>query len=298
MADHPDIFIDLRTDYGFKRIFGSEERKGLVIRFLNALFEGEFHVDDVQFHDKEVLGRDSDSKRIIYDIYCTTKEEKKKHFILEMQNVYEPNFADRALYYVMAAVIKQGRKGAEWHYDIESVYSVMFLNFNFRHLSERLVRDVRLIDTKTNEVYSDKMRMIFLAMPEMKKRWADCHTELEQLIYLVKNMEKLDKNSDAYKSKQYDDLFDSCEKVYLSAEELVEYSRSKRRMSDLEYSMSLYKEECRAEGRAEGREEGRVEGREEGRVDVARNLIKMGFAKSDVLKATGISDAQYEALIE
>ena len=103
-------------------------------------------------------------------------------------------------------------------------------------------------------------------------------------------MDKLDSNSAAHKKIHYVELFDSCEPVPLTENEFVVYSQSKRRISDLEYSMSLYKEECR--------EEGRVEGREEGRVDVARNLIKMGFEKSDVLKATGISDAQYEALIK
>ena len=111
-------------------------------------------------------------------------------------------------------------------------------------------------------------------------------------------MDKLDSNSAAHKKIHYVELFDSCEPVPLTENEFVVYSQSKRRISDLEYSMSLYKEECREEGRVEGREEGRVEGREEGRVDVARNLIKMGFEKSDVLKATGISDAQYEALIK
>ena len=103
-------------------------------------------------------------------------------------------------------------------------------------------------------------------------------------------MDKLDSNSAAHKKIHYVELFDSCEPVPLTENEFVVYSQSKRRISDLEYSLSLYKEECR--------EEGRVEGREEGRVDVARNLIKMGFEKSDVLKATGISDAQYEALIK
>ena len=90
-------------------------------------------------------------------------------------------------------------------------------------------------------------------------------------------MDKLDSNSAAHKKIHYVELFDSCEPVPLTENEFVVYSQSKRRISDLEYSMSLYKEECREEGRVEGREEGRVEGREEGRVDVARNLIKMGF---------------------
>ncbi len=48
-------FIRLLTDFGFKRIFGSEEHKGLLIRFLNALFEGEMRITDVEFKNKEIL---------------------------------------------------------------------------------------------------------------------------------------------------------------------------------------------------------------------------------------------------
>jgi hypothetical protein len=49
-------FIHPFTDFGFKRIFGQESNKRLLIGFLNALFEGEFVIQDLKYRDKEMLG--------------------------------------------------------------------------------------------------------------------------------------------------------------------------------------------------------------------------------------------------
>lgn len=79
-----EIFMNLMTDFAFKRLFGSKERKYILIRFLNILFASEgMKIDDVFYHDKEILPEDENGKRILYDIYCTTKDEKE-HIILEM----------------------------------------------------------------------------------------------------------------------------------------------------------------------------------------------------------------------
>lgn len=104
------IFINLQTDYGFKRVFGSPKYKTVVIKFLNALLGDSIKVTDVVYHDKEQLGTDSDGKRIIYDIYCTSQNEEH-HFILEMQNEYEQPFEDRVLYYTAKLLASQGTRG-------------------------------------------------------------------------------------------------------------------------------------------------------------------------------------------
>lgn len=111
---HSDIlktpFIEWRSDFGFKRMFGTQANQRILVRFLNALFGDEFTVTKVEFHDKEILPKSEASKRIIYDIYCQAKPESFRasrinedhfptimsedsevkdythHFILEMQN--------------------------------------------------------------------------------------------------------------------------------------------------------------------------------------------------------------------
>ena len=111
---HSDIlktpFIEWRSDFGFKRMFGTQANQRILVRFLNALFSDEFTVTKVEFHDKEILPKSEAGKRIIYDIYCQAKPESFRasrinedhfptimsedsevkdythHFILEMQN--------------------------------------------------------------------------------------------------------------------------------------------------------------------------------------------------------------------
>ena len=77
-------FINPFTDIGFKRIFGQEVSKDLLIDFLNDLLEGERKIMDIQFLDKELLPEFEGDRGVIYDIYCTA--ENGDHFIVEMQN--------------------------------------------------------------------------------------------------------------------------------------------------------------------------------------------------------------------
>ncbi len=77
-------YISPFTDWGFKRIFGQEYSKDLLISFLNDLLEGEVHIKDVTFKDKELLPESKDLRGCIFDIFCETDEGK--HFIVEMQN--------------------------------------------------------------------------------------------------------------------------------------------------------------------------------------------------------------------
>ena len=77
-------FINPFTDVGFKRIFGQEINKDLLIDFLNGLLEGEKHIVDIRFLDKEVLPAFAQDRGVIYDVYCTN--ESGEQFIVEMQN--------------------------------------------------------------------------------------------------------------------------------------------------------------------------------------------------------------------
>ena len=87
-------YINPFTDWGFKRLFGQEFSKDLLINFLNDLFEGEFQIKDVTFKDKEQLGDSNDLRGCIFDIYCVTDDDK--HFIVEMQNRWVPFFVNRS----------------------------------------------------------------------------------------------------------------------------------------------------------------------------------------------------------
>ena len=87
------VFINPFTDFGFKRLFGQEDSKIILIGFLNALFEGEFVVTDLEYRDKEQLRERPDSRNAIFDIFCTI--DTGERIILEMQNNYQKHFEDK-----------------------------------------------------------------------------------------------------------------------------------------------------------------------------------------------------------
>lgn len=95
-------YINPFTDWGFKRLFGQEFSKDLLISFLNDLLVDEMHIRDVTFKDKEQLADSKDLRGCIFDIYCETDDGN--HFIVEMQNRWVPFFVNRSIYYASKAI--------------------------------------------------------------------------------------------------------------------------------------------------------------------------------------------------
>ncbi len=221
------IFMNVMTDFGFKRMFGSEEFKHVLIRFLNVLFAPEnVKVDNVKYHNKEVLPPNPDGKRIVYDVYCTTLDEKQ-HFILEMQQEHHTHFDKRMVY----------------------------------------------------------LRLMIVCLEEVKETWEECETELEKITYLIKNMHKMDKESEAYKCKEYEDMFNAAEIGDFAAEEVVAYSKSVRAYEDRE----LYRES----GYSDGFEEGKEEGREEGKKETSRKMRDVGIDAELIRQITDYGPSEY-----
>ena len=133
-------FINPFTDVGFKRIFGQEINKDLLIDFLNALLDGERQVKDIKFLNKELLPIFESDRGLIYDVYCT--DENGEQFIVEMQNKEHVNFRERTVYYLSQAISRQGEKGVDWKFDLKAVYGVFFLNFSMTNLPHKLRTDL------------------------------------------------------------------------------------------------------------------------------------------------------------
>ena len=87
-----------------------------------------------------------------------------------MQNKSQPYFKNRSIYYASEAIARQGEKGADWKYNIDAVYLVAFLNFCPMDFKKEFRTDVGLTDLKSNEIFSDKIRMTFMQLPLFKMR--------------------------------------------------------------------------------------------------------------------------------
>lgn len=283
-------FINPFTDVGFKKIFGQEVTKDLLIDFLNDLLVDEKEIRDIKFLDKELMPEYMGDRGVIYDIYCTT--ENGEEFIVEMQNRQQVNFRERALYYLSRTISRQGERGTDWKFNLKAVYGVFFMNFRLDNMPHRLRTDIILADRETHEQFSDKLRFIFIELPAFNKEEEECETDFERWIYVLKNMETLKRLP--FKARK--SVFEKLEKIVdiasLSKEEREKYDESIKVYRDSLVTMAFAEEKGKKEGREIGREEGHVEAQ----FEIARNLKSMGMDVDGICKATKLSIEEIEKL--
>lgn len=267
-------FINPFTDVGFKRIFGQEINKDLLIDFLNALLDGERQVKDIKFLDKELLPAYEKDRGLIYDVYCT--DEKGEQFIVEMQNKEHVNFRERTLYYLSQAISRQGEQGADWKFSLKAVYGVFFLNFSLTDLPRKLRTDIVLADRDTHELFTDKMRYIFIELPSFTKEEDECENDFERWIYVLKNMEKLQRLPFKARKAVFEKLEQIVDIAAMSKEDRMKYDESIKVYRD-QLAMMEYE-----------RQQGKAEGKAEERFKNARGMKAAGIAPDLIAQITGL----------
>ena len=85
-------YINPYTDFGFKKLFGTEMNKDLLISFLNALpCSNKMEIEDVQYLNSEHLGDGYGDRRAVFDVYCQRTDGGR--FIVEMQKAEQAEIA-------------------------------------------------------------------------------------------------------------------------------------------------------------------------------------------------------------
>ena len=299
-------YINPFTDIGFKRIFGQEFSKPLLIDFLNNLLIGEKRIVNLKFLDKELPPVFVDDRSLIYDIYCELDDNEK--IIVEMQNCEQSYFKRRSIYYVSEAIARQGEKGPDWQYDIKGVYLIAFLNFRRPDIGEEFRTDVMLMNKKSKEIFSDKLRLVYLQLPLFKKEVAECENDFDRWIYVLKNMETIKRLPWAAQNSVFQKLAEIADVSSLTKEERLHYDEALRKYRDtlcvlesaeqrgVKRGLAKGREEGRAEGLAKGRAEGLAKGRAEGRIETARNMKADGMSIELIQKYSGLSPEEITKL--
>ena len=304
-------YINPFTDWGFKRLFGQEFSKGLLISFLNDLLVGELQVKNVVFKDKEELPSTKDQRGIIYDVYCET--DTGERFILEMQNRWQPNFLDRSICYACRSVLEQVDKGKTERQDAYKflpIYTVCFMNYKSENEElDKFRTDIILADKDSGKLVSNKLRFIYLVLPLFEKKVDECDTGFDKWIYVLKHMEALSRMPFTAQKEIFKQLEEYADSHRLTKKEWEAYENSlwiaRDNMACMAAAEIAAKEKGMAEGRAEGRAVGREEGREEGRaagmaeekIATAKRLLAMGLNTSQVAQGAGLSMEEVEKLL-
>ena len=120
-------YVNPYTDFGFKKLFGTEMNKELLISFINSLFNGKEVVTDLTYLNTEHLGARELDRKAVFDVYC--ENEKGEKILVEMQKAEQQFFKDRSLYYATFPIREQAERG-DWDYSLKAVYVIGILNFN------------------------------------------------------------------------------------------------------------------------------------------------------------------------
>ena len=182
-------YINPYTDFGFKKLFGTEMNKDLLISFLNSLFnDKQREITDVSYLNPEHLGDGYGDRRAVFDVYCTTASGAR--FIVEMQKAEQEYFKDRSLYYSTFAIREQASKGQQWDYHLEDVYTIGVLNFKFpdnEYPVDKYRHEIKLKDVEDNHVFYDKLTFVYLEMPKFNKTADEVENPVDAWLYVLKH---------------------------------------------------------------------------------------------------------------
>lgn len=242
-------YINLFTDFGFKRIFGEDVNKDFLLDFLNELLKDQLGaITELQYLKTEQLGRSADERKAVFDIYC--QNDKGEKFLVEMQKTKQAYFKDRTVYYATFPVQEQAKR-SDWDYNLKSVYTVAILDFVFEEdkLDKSKFRyDIKLTDVVTKKVFYDKLTFIYFEMPKFTKQLSELETNFDRWLYVLKNMHKLDRLPDELHTELFERVFKVAEIAKFTQEEHRNYEDSLKSYRDMQNSIDT----ARAEGKEEG----------------------------------------------
>ncbi|MGB0562865.1 MAG: Rpn family recombination-promoting nuclease/putative transposase [Spirulinaceae cyanobacterium] len=281
----PAKYINPFTDYGFKKLFGEEPNKDLLLDFLNELLkEEQGQITTLNYIKNEQLGSTDLDRRAVFDLYCENEAGEK--FIVELQKSKQRFFKDRNVYYSTFPIREQAPKN-DWDFQLSAVYLIAILDFVFEEDKDKPDKyryDVQLTDTETCKVFYDKLTFIYLEMPKFTKTVDQLENRFDKWLYVLRNLPRIQEIPEALQEQIFTKLFEAAEIAQFNREELRSYENSLKYYRDLKNSMDT------------ARDEGLEEGIEIGLKRAAIGFLQQGASDEMVIQATGLTAEQLEQL--
>ena len=183
--------IDPKVDYAFKRVFGSDENREILLSLLNAVLSspGTRPLRDIEilnpFSHKETL----DDRLAILDIKAT--DERGREFLIEMQMLAHQSFRERLLYYLAKDYAQQLREGESWEH-LRPVIVVCFINDVLCPETTGYHGRYELLDPDTKVRFSEHWSIHIFELPKFRKDVTDLTTDLERWNYFLQHGDELD----------------------------------------------------------------------------------------------------------
>jgi predicted transposase/invertase (TIGR01784 family) len=282
-----DKYINPLTDFGFKKLFGEEVNKELLIDFLNQLLPKKHLISNLTYKKSEYLPSSEYDRKAIFDLYCESESGEK--FIVEVQRAKQNYFKDRSVYYSSFPIQQQAVKGNDWNFRLDAVYTIGILDFIFDEDKDdkQYIHTVQLKNQK-NKVFYDKLTYIYIELPKFEKNVESLETKIEKWLYVFKHLAKLQNRPHALQEKIYEKLF--------AAAEIAKFSKQEREM--YEESLKFYRDIKNVVDTAfdDGKSLGKIEGKIEQNYELAKKLKEKGLPMELIIEVTGLTAEEIEKL--
>ncbi|EKE10231.1 MAG: hypothetical protein ACD_16C00066G0008 [uncultured bacterium] len=279
-------FLDPKNDFAFKRIFGTEKNKDILIHFLNDMltFKDRALIQDVTFL-KTIQDPETASKKTsIVDILC--KDEKDNRYIVEMQVAKEKGFEKRAQYYASKAYISQVHVGGEYH-NLKEVIFLAIAEFIMFPKKKDWKSEHVILDKNSYEHDLKDFSFTFLELPKFQKSIHELSTISDKWMYFFKNAEKTSEKDleklvgkDMIIERAYEEL----DRFHWNEEELLTYDQAEKYEGTYIASM------------AQKYDEGLEKGKRERELEIAKSLLLQGIDTDIIVSTTGLSKEEIEKL--
>ena len=286
------------TDFGFKKLFGEEGNKDLLIDFLNQILPEKHQILELSFRNPEHIPSLPCLRKAIFDIYC--KGANGEDFIVEMQKEKLEYFKDRSLFAVTFPVQEQARKGT-WNFKLQHIYLIAILDFQYDEKEElqKFQRYVQLKD-QDGDLFYEKLHFKFLQMPLFLKTESELETRFDKWCYFLKNLDTFDHIPTLLKEPIFEKAFHTAEIGAMSLEEYKIYTESLMSYWESKGMIDTARDEGRIEGEMKGRIEGelkgRIEGEKKGRIEIVKKGIEMGMTDEEIFLLTGVEKPEIQKL--
>ena len=259
-------FLDPKNDFAFKRVFGTEKNKDILIHFLNDILDHQYigQITAVTFLDPVQAPEVAAKKQSIVDVLC--QDQRGMQYIVEMQVTDTAGFEKRAQYYAAKAYSGQLFEGDDDNH-LREVIFLAITNFLMFPEQPAIKSDHIILDRIT---YAHKLKdftFTFVELPKFTKQSDELRTMSEKWYYYLKHAPEtspetyfsLVKDAPALK-RAYDEL----ERFSWSVEALARYEQITKRDRDNAAALRAKVQKAEQKGREEGREEGIAIGEERG----------------------------------
>ena len=286
------IFINPKTDYAFKKIFGSSESKEILISFLNALiYESNPTIEDLEIINPNLPPKIEGLKDTYLDVKAQLKDGTL--VIIEMQVLNVQSFGKRVFYNAAKTYAFQ-LEAAQGYRLLKPVIALTITDFEMFSESEEFISRFVLKEVNKNFTYPENdLDLVFVELPKFIKGQEELETLADKWIYFMKNARTLTSVPETMDSiPEIHEAFNIANQASLSREEVEDLDKREQFIYDQQGAIIKASREGIEQGREEGIEQGREEGREEGMrekaIAIARQLLSQ-LDNAAISQVTGLT---------